>query len=203
MEDDKVFALNLSLYPGADLGDFMNFMVLLRSHVNTLKPSEIIALGSTVDLVEKIRQLFPHLDRRDSPLLEPYTCLEPADLSHDYLEKEASKGKGAFIQAVWTVIGKPKLYNLVTKTWTEQGPQTLTPWIQLVQMVLDGCYGQKWPDTVFQVPDAWPICLTPIHKQERTQCGQVFHKKCLLQHLDIRNTCLMCRALLIDPQTPC
>ncbi|GFT06237.1 hypothetical protein TNCV_800511 [Trichonephila clavipes] len=199
MEDDKVFALNLSLYLGADLGDFINFMVLLRSHVNALKPSEIIALRSTVDLVEKISPLFPHLDLQDFPSLEPYAYLEPADLFLDYLEQEARKGKGAFIQAVWTVVGKPKLYNLVTKAWTEQGPQTLAPWIQLAQMVLDGCYGQKWPDTVFQVPDACPICLTPIHKQERTQCGHVFHKKCLLQHLDIRNTCPICRALLIDP----
>ncbi|GFT14861.1 hypothetical protein TNCV_3483191 [Trichonephila clavipes] len=170
MEDDKVFALNLSPYPGADLGDFINFMVLLRSHVNTLKPSEIIALGSTVDLVEKIRQLFPHLDLRDFPSLEPYAYLESAVLFQDYLEQEARKGKGAFIQAVWIVIGKTKLYNLVTKAWTEQGPQTLAPWIQLAQMVLDGLYGQKWPDTVFQVPDVCPICLTPIHKLERTQC---------------------------------
>ncbi|GFW11800.1 hypothetical protein TNCV_4100121 [Trichonephila clavipes] len=199
MEDDKVFALNLSLYPGADLGDFINFMVLLRSHVNTLKPSEIIALGSTVELVEKIRQLFPHLDLRDFLSLEPYAYLEPADLFNDYLEQEARKGKGVFIQAVWTVIGKPKLYNLVTKAWTEQGPQTLAPWVQLAQMVLDGFYGQKWPDTMFQVLDACPICLTSIHKQERTQCGHVFHKKCLLQHLDIRSTCPICRELLIDP----
>ncbi|GFU72181.1 hypothetical protein TNCV_2150991 [Trichonephila clavipes] len=66
-------------------------------------------------------------------------------------------------------------------------------------MVSDGCYGQNWSDTVFQVPDACSICLTPKHKQERTQCGHVFHKKCLLQHLDIRNTCPICRALLIDP----
>ncbi|GFU33769.1 hypothetical protein TNCV_7621 [Trichonephila clavipes] len=109
MEDDKVFALNLSLYLGADLGDFINFMVLLRSHVNALKPSEIIALGSTVDLVEKIRQLFPHLDLQDFPSLEPYAYLEPADLLPDYLEPEARKGKGVFIQAVWTVICKSKL----------------------------------------------------------------------------------------------
>ncbi|GFU54927.1 hypothetical protein TNCV_1464351 [Trichonephila clavipes] len=93
MEDDKVFALNLSLYPGADLGDFINFMVLIRSHVNTLKPSEIIALGSPVDMVEKIRQLFPHLDLRDFPSLEPYAHLEPTDLSPDYLEQEARKRK--------------------------------------------------------------------------------------------------------------
>ncbi|GFU02111.1 hypothetical protein TNCV_533281 [Trichonephila clavipes] len=47
-----------------------------------------------------------------------FKCV-PADLFPDYLEQEARKGKGAFIQAMWTVIGKPKLYNLVTKTWTE------------------------------------------------------------------------------------
>ncbi|GFW27943.1 hypothetical protein TNCV_768231 [Trichonephila clavipes] len=86
MEDDKVFALNLSLYPGADLADFISFVVLLRSHVNILKPYEIIALGSIMDLVEKIRQLFPHLDLRDFPSLETYAYLEPADLFHDYLE---------------------------------------------------------------------------------------------------------------------
>ncbi|GFX85859.1 hypothetical protein TNCV_2472611 [Trichonephila clavipes] len=91
MEDDKVFALNLSLYLGADLGDFINFMVLLRSHVIALKPSKIIALGSTVDLVEKIRQLFPHLVLQDFPSLEPYAYLEPAYLFHDYLEQEAGK----------------------------------------------------------------------------------------------------------------
>ncbi|GFW88244.1 hypothetical protein TNCV_820011 [Trichonephila clavipes] len=50
-------------------------------------------------------------------------------------------------------------------------------------MVLDGCYGQKWSDSVFQVPNSCPICLTPIHWPERTQCGHVFHKRCLLQHL--------------------
>ncbi|GFW64500.1 hypothetical protein TNCV_813351 [Trichonephila clavipes] len=176
MEDDKVFALNLSLYPRADLGDFINFMVLLRPHVNTLKPSEIIALGSTMDLVEQIRQLFPHLDLRDFPSHEPYMYLVPSDLFHDYLEQEARKAKGAIIQAVWTVIGKPKLYNSVTKAWTEQGPQTLSPWLYLAQRVLDRCYEQKWLDTMFQVPDACPICLTPIHKQERTQCGHVFYK---------------------------
>ncbi|GFS68973.1 uncharacterized protein TNCV_4569941 [Trichonephila clavipes] len=68
------------------------------------------------------------------------------------------------------------------------GSPDSSPWIQLAQMVLDGCYGQKWPDTVFQVPDASLICLTPIHNQGRTQFGHVFHKKYLLQHLDIRNT---------------
>ncbi|GFW24900.1 hypothetical protein TNCV_3846341 [Trichonephila clavipes] len=50
-------------------------------------------------------------------------------------------------------------------------------------MVLDRYYGLKWPDTVFQVPDLYPIYLTPIHKPERTQCSHAFHKRYLLQHL--------------------
>ncbi|GFX42411.1 hypothetical protein TNCV_1519751 [Trichonephila clavipes] len=54
---------------------------------------------STVDLVKKIQQLFPNIDLRDFPSFEPYAYLEPADFFHDYLEQEASKGKGAFIQA--------------------------------------------------------------------------------------------------------
>ncbi|GFU86738.1 hypothetical protein TNCV_1293981 [Trichonephila clavipes] len=127
MEDDKIFALYVSQYPTADLGDFINFMVLIRSHVKKLKPTEIIALGSTEDLVEKTRQPFPHLDLRDFPLLESYAYLEPAELFHDYLEQEARKGKGAFIQAVSNVKCKPKLYNFWIKALIEQGPQTVAP----------------------------------------------------------------------------
>ncbi|GFW62768.1 hypothetical protein TNCV_2625311 [Trichonephila clavipes] len=75
------------------------------------------------------------------------------DLFHDYLEQEARKGNRAFFQAVWTVIAKPKLYNLVTKTWTEQGPQTLAPWIlphsytQARKNTVWTCVSQKVPFT--------------------------------------------------------
>ncbi|GFU25391.1 hypothetical protein TNCV_1488571 [Trichonephila clavipes] len=115
MEYDRDFAINLSLYEGADLGDYISFMVLLRSHVNTMKPSEVMVLGLTEVLVEKIQQLFPNLDLRDISSLEPFANLQPADFFHNYLKKDASKGKGAFIQAVWTVIAKTKLYNSVNK----------------------------------------------------------------------------------------
>ncbi|GFU86743.1 hypothetical protein TNCV_1294031 [Trichonephila clavipes] len=101
--------------------------MLLGSHVNKLKTSEIIALGSTVDLVEKVRQLFPHLDLREFPSLEPYACLVPADLFHDYLEQEARKGKVVFIQAMRYIIDKPKLYDLVTKAWTGQESPDSSP----------------------------------------------------------------------------
>ncbi|GFT36634.1 uncharacterized protein TNCV_3979291 [Trichonephila clavipes] len=78
---------------------------------------------------------------------------EPKDVSSDYVEQEASKGKGAFIQALWTLYAKSSLYRLAYKAWKRQGPQNLTTWTLLAQAVLDGCYAEKWPDTVFQVPD--------------------------------------------------
>ncbi|GFU33737.1 hypothetical protein TNCV_2048031 [Trichonephila clavipes] len=169
MEDDKVFALNLSLHLGADLGDFINFMVLLRSHVNALKPSEIIALGSTVDLVEKIRQMFPHLDLQDFPSLEPYAYLEPADLFPDYMEQEARKGKGVFIQAVWTVICKPKLCNLVTKAWTEQSPQTLAPGFNWLKWCWMGVMGRNGTIPCFKCPmHVPPASLLYTSKKEHS-----------------------------------
>ncbi|GFY71405.1 hypothetical protein TNIN_139611 [Trichonephila inaurata madagascariensis] len=125
--------------------------------------------------------------------------LNHSDVFDEYLEQESTKGKGAFIEAVWIGIGKPKLYNLVHRAWAEHGPQTLAPWMKLAQIVLDGCYVQKCPDSVFQVPDSCPICLTPIHWPQRMQCGHVFHTRCLSQHLDIYTTCPICRASLRDP----
>ncbi|GFY72291.1 hypothetical protein TNIN_19101 [Trichonephila inaurata madagascariensis] len=141
-----------------------------------------------------MQQLLPNLHPRDIPTFESFAYIGPADVFHEYLEQDATKGKGAFIKAVWNVIDKSKLYNLVHRAWTEHGPQTPAPWMKLAQIVLDGCYGQKWPDSVFQVPDSCPICLTPIHWPQRTQCGQVFHSRCLSQHLEIYHTCPLCRA---------
>ncbi|GFT34688.1 hypothetical protein TNCV_1536231 [Trichonephila clavipes] len=122
-------------------------------------------------------------------------------------------------KALWTLHAESKLYRLSYKAWKRHGPtetfstyvgsfrsnedsniypkssaQILTIWNLLAQAVLDGCYGEKWSDTVFQVPDACPICLSPIHWPENTQCGHVFHFRCLLQHLDVSNTCPFCRA---------
>ncbi|GFW63894.1 hypothetical protein TNCV_706001 [Trichonephila clavipes] len=80
MEDDTVFAIILSLYEreAADLGDYINVM-MFRSHLNTMKPSEVFVLESTVDLVEKIQQLFPNLDLRELPSFEHFAYLEPGN----------------------------------------------------------------------------------------------------------------------------
>ncbi|GFT69806.1 hypothetical protein TNCV_3700801 [Trichonephila clavipes] len=100
------------------------------------------------------------------------------------MEQEAAKGKGAFVQALWTQYAIPKLYFLAYKAWRHHGAQNLTTWTRLAQAVLDGCFGQKWPDCVFQVPDARSICLSTMHWPEKTQCGHTF-LRCLLRHLDV------------------
>ncbi|GFX42128.1 uncharacterized protein TNCV_2135431 [Trichonephila clavipes] len=73
--------------------------------------------------------------------------------SCDYLEQEAAKGKGVFIQALWTLYAKSKLYSLAYKAWKRHGPLNMTTWTLLAQAVLDGCYGEKLHNTMFQVPD--------------------------------------------------
>ncbi|GFT23897.1 hypothetical protein TNCV_3207561 [Trichonephila clavipes] len=100
------------------------------------------------------------------------------------MEQEAAKGKGAFVQALWTQYAIHKLYFLVYNAWRRYGAQNLTTWTRLAQAVLDGCFGQKWPDCVFQVTDSCSICLSTMHWPEKTQCGHAFHLRCLLRHLD-------------------
>ncbi|GFS34555.1 hypothetical protein TNIN_268591, partial [Trichonephila inaurata madagascariensis] len=91
-----------------------------------------------------------------SLLITPFTYFEPEDVYSDYLEQEAAKGKGAFIQALRTLHAKSKLYRLAYKAWKRHGLQNLTTWTLLAQAVLDGCYGEKWPETVFQCPTRVP-----------------------------------------------
>ncbi|GFU88360.1 hypothetical protein TNCV_847531 [Trichonephila clavipes] len=125
---------------------------------------------------------------------ECFSYFERADLHNNYLKQEAVKGKGSFIQALWNVQARPKLYSLANKAWRRHGPQDLTSWTDLAHTVLDGCYEQKWPDAVFQVPDSCAICLSLMHWPEKTHCGQIFHMRCLLQQLDVSKPCPLCRA---------
>ncbi|GFU36438.1 hypothetical protein TNCV_3100081 [Trichonephila clavipes] len=61
------------------------------------------------------------------------------------MQQEAAKGKGAFIQALWTQYAIPKLYGLVYLAWRSYGAQTLTTWTRLAQAVLDGYFGRNGP----------------------------------------------------------
>ncbi|GFW27982.1 hypothetical protein TNCV_768621 [Trichonephila clavipes] len=129
-------------------------------------------------------QVLPDHELHDVPWFEPYSYFEPADLDSDYMEQEAAKGKGAFIQALWTQYAIPKLYVLVYKAWRQYGAQNLTTCTQLAQAVLDECFGQKWLDSVFQVQDSCSICLSTMHWPEKTHFGDAFHLRCLLRHPD-------------------
>ncbi|GFU86739.1 hypothetical protein TNCV_1293991 [Trichonephila clavipes] len=169
----------------------MNFQTILTS----LKPFEVIELETVyvMNIIDLLIEVLPDHEPHDVPSFEPYVYFEPADLDSDYMEQETTKGKGAFIQALWTQYAIPKLYSLVYKARRIYGAQNLTTWTQLAQAVLDGCFGQKLPDSVFQVPHSCSICLNTMHWPEQTQCGHAFHLRCLLRHLDVSNTCCLCR----------
>ncbi|GFW69010.1 hypothetical protein TNCV_2919081 [Trichonephila clavipes] len=196
MEADQTFQIYLIKYQGVHLSDFLTFMTHFRIIVNVLQSPEIIDLHTETEkrIVELLTKVLSHHHLLDIPCFRAFASFEPKDVSSDYLEQEDAKGKGAFIQALWTLYAKSKLYSLAYNAWKRHGLQSLTTWTLLAQAVLDGCYGEKWPDTVFQVPDVCPICLSPMHWPEKTQCGNVFHLRCLLQHLDVSNTCPLCRA---------
>ncbi|GFW94125.1 hypothetical protein TNCV_1978651 [Trichonephila clavipes] len=133
-------------------------MTQFRIIVNGLQPPEIIHLHTDTEqrIVELLTKVLPDHHSLDIPRVRAFARFEPKDVSSDYLEQEASKGKGAFIQALWTLYAKSSLYRLAYKAWKRHGPQNLTTWTLLAQAVLDGCYAEKWPDTVFKSPTCAP-----------------------------------------------
>ncbi|GFT80153.1 hypothetical protein TNCV_2241291 [Trichonephila clavipes] len=183
------------MYPEADLGDYINFMMNFRTILIHLKNYEVIELETicVMNIIVLMMEIPPYHVPHDVPWFESFSYFEPADLDSEYMQQEAAKGKGAFIQALWTQYAIPKLYGLVYLAWRSYGAQTLTTWTRLAQAVLDGYFGQKWPNCVFQVPDSCSICLSTMHWPEKTQCGHAFHLRCLLQHLDVSNSCPLCR----------
>ncbi|GFU15831.1 hypothetical protein TNCV_2367811 [Trichonephila clavipes] len=156
MEHNLAFTLHLAMYQEADLGDYIKFMMNFRTVLIRLKPSEEIELETicAMNMIDLMMEILPHHEPHDVPWFESFSYFEPSDLDNEYMEQEAAKGKGAFIHALWTQYAIPKLYDLVYMAWIRYGAQNLTTWICLAQAVLDGCFGQKWPDCVFPVPDS-------------------------------------------------
>ncbi|GFY72292.1 hypothetical protein TNIN_19111 [Trichonephila inaurata madagascariensis] len=111
MEDELAFTLNLALYQEVDLGDYITFMMNFRTILNSLKSSELIQLETVyaMDLIDLLMQVLPDHEPHDVPWFKCFSYFEPADLHSDYMERESAKGKGAFIQALWTEYAKPKL----------------------------------------------------------------------------------------------
>ncbi|GFV19575.1 hypothetical protein TNCV_478011 [Trichonephila clavipes] len=196
MEDELAFTLHLVMYQETDLGDFITFMMNFRNVLIHLKPSDVIQVEDVccANIIDLMMQVLPDHEPQQVPWFESFSIFEPTDLHNEFMEQEAVKGKGAFVQALWTQYAIPKLYFLVYTAWKRHGAQNLTTWTRLAQTVLDGCFGQKWPDCVFQVPDTCSICLSPMHWPEKTRCGHSFHSSCLMRHIDMMGrTCPLCR----------
>ncbi|GFU91755.1 hypothetical protein TNCV_3994571 [Trichonephila clavipes] len=183
------------MYQEADLGDYINFMMNFWTALIRLKHSEVIELETicAMNIIDLMMEILPYHEPHDVPWFESFSYFEPADMDSEYMEQEDAKMKGAFIQALWTQYAIPKLYGWVYLAWRRYGAQNLTTWTRLAQAVLYGCFGQKLPNCVFQVPDSCSICLSPMHWPEKTQCGHAFHLRCLLRHLDLSNSCPLCR----------
>ncbi|GFT90177.1 hypothetical protein TNCV_1347781 [Trichonephila clavipes] len=124
-----------------------------------------------MNIIDLMMQVLPEHEPHDVGWFESFSYFEPADLDSEYMEQEAAKGKGAFIQALWTQYAIPKLYGLVYKAWRRYGARNLATFTRLAQAVLDRCFGQKWPDCVIQAPDSCSIFLSTMHWLEKTQCG--------------------------------
>ncbi|GFY31868.1 hypothetical protein TNCV_4201761 [Trichonephila clavipes] len=72
--------------------------------------------------MELLTKVLPRHHPLDIPRVRAFASFEPKDVSSDYLEQEASKGKRAFIQALWTLYAKSNLYRLAYKAWKRHGP---------------------------------------------------------------------------------
>ncbi|GFY31526.1 hypothetical protein TNCV_4693701 [Trichonephila clavipes] len=113
MEDEQSLQLYLAKYQGLDLGAYITFIMYLRLFLNTAKPNEVITIQNvnSVNIIDLlIRVLLDH-EPHDVPWYECFTYFDPAEQYNDYMEQEAIKGKGAFIQAIWNVHAIPKLYS--------------------------------------------------------------------------------------------
>ncbi|GFT65269.1 hypothetical protein TNCV_1559251 [Trichonephila clavipes] len=88
-------------------------MTQFRIIVNGLQPPEIIDLHTDTEqrIVELLTKVLHDHHSLDIPRVRAFACFEPKDVSSDYVEQEAFKGKGAFIQA------KSSLYRLAYKAW--------------------------------------------------------------------------------------
>ncbi|GFV82089.1 hypothetical protein TNCV_2789871 [Trichonephila clavipes] len=166
-------------------------MTNFRGILNRLKPSEVILLETlyAVNIIDLMMQVLPDHDPHDVPWFESFSYFEPADLDSEFMEQEAAKGKGAFVQALWTQYAIPKLYFLAYKAWRHHGAQNLTTWTRLAQAVLDGCFGRKWPG--LRLPSARLVFDLPQHDAlaGKDAMRPYLHLRCLLRHLDVSHTC--------------
>ncbi|GFT57449.1 hypothetical protein TNCV_4515461 [Trichonephila clavipes] len=111
MEHELAFTLHLAMYQEADFGVYITFMMNFRDILIRLKPSEVIELETicAMNIIDLMMEILPYHDPHDVPWFEMFFFFEPADLDSEFMEQEAAKGKGAFVQALWTRVCHPQV----------------------------------------------------------------------------------------------
>ncbi|GFW42098.1 hypothetical protein TNCV_1905561 [Trichonephila clavipes] len=99
MEADQTFQLYLLKYQGIR---FHHVYDAFSNHCQRLATPEIIDLHTETEkrIVELLTKVLPHHPPLEIPCFRAFASFEPSDVSSDYLEQEAAKEKGAFIQAL-------------------------------------------------------------------------------------------------------
>ncbi|GFX55040.1 hypothetical protein TNCV_2305621 [Trichonephila clavipes] len=182
MEHELAFTLHLAMYQDADLGDYISFMMNFRGVLIRLKPSEVIELETVyaVNIIDLMMGILPYHDLNDVPWFESFSYFEPADLTVNLWSKRLPKGKAPLSKPYGLSMPSP---NCIFCARLETLWCSKLDHLTRLASSVDGCFGQKWPDCVFQVPDSCSICLSTMHWPEKTQCGHAFHLRCLLRHL--------------------
>ncbi|GFU02136.1 uncharacterized protein TNCV_533441 [Trichonephila clavipes] len=75
-------------------------------------------------IVELLTKLLPHHCPLVSPCFRAFASFESKDVYSDHLKQEAANGKGAFIQDLWALYAKSKLYSLNIRLGNDMVPQT-------------------------------------------------------------------------------
>ncbi|GFY73637.1 hypothetical protein TNIN_440561 [Trichonephila inaurata madagascariensis] len=160
MEDEKAFALNLAIYQGADLGDYINFMIQFRSSLNALKPADVIALEPiyTVDLRSRCNSCCQILTPEILRSSHLHTLNRRMRLTNTWNRRPARER--APLSKPCDCDWQTQTVHICAQGLTEHGPQT-RPWMKLAQIVLNGCNGQKWPIACFKCPNPAPSASVP------------------------------------------
>ncbi|GFU25325.1 hypothetical protein TNCV_2903531 [Trichonephila clavipes] len=158
MEADQTFQFYLIKYQGVHPSDFITFMTQFRIIVNGLQPPKIIDIHTDPEqrIVELLTKVLPHHHPLDISRVRAFASFEPKDVSSDYLEQEASKERGSFIQDLWTLYAKSNLYCLANKAWKRHGPQNLTTWTLLVKRFWMDVMQRNGPIPCFKCPTCTP-----------------------------------------------
>ncbi|GFY42134.1 hypothetical protein TNIN_261841 [Trichonephila inaurata madagascariensis] len=131
-------------------------MIAFRAILNTLKTSQ----ASTSDLSKLQRQILPDYEPQDIPSFKSYCYFEPRDLYSDYLEEEAVKGKGAFIQAIYGLsLTKPDYTIWQTNLGNHRVPKLSPSGLYWLKRCWMGVMDRNGPISYFE-------CQAHVHLSE-------------------------------------